>query len=159
MAKDIESNEEINYGGLAMKLIDADAFDALLVDAQRRAKNNFQYGFLSSVRANLADMPEAEAYTEARQRIENMEKIIEDQQERIDIMAADIDWISVESGNEPPYDKDFLLYLKSGEYFVGHRESHWGQDVYCDGKLGGGYVYPTHWMRLPKPPKEGASNG
>ena len=73
-----------------MKLIDADAFDAVLVDAQKKAKNNFQYGFLSSVRANLEDMPEAEAYTEAKKRIENMEKIIEDQQERIDIMAADM---------------------------------------------------------------------
>ena len=78
-----------------MKIIDADAFDALLVDAQRRAKSNFQYGFLSSVRENLAMMPEAEAYKEARERIENMAEviedmagIIEDQQERIDIMAA-----------------------------------------------------------------------
>lgn len=57
------------------------------------------------------------------------------------------------SKKKPPYDKDVLLYLKSGEYFVGHRENHWGQDVFCDGELGGGYVHPTHWMYLPKPPK------
>ena len=56
---------------------------------------------------------------------------------------------------KPPYDKDVLLYLKSGEYFVGHRENHWGQDVYCDDKLGSGYVHPTHWMKLPKKPKDG----
>ena len=85
--------------------------------------------------------------------IESMKKIIEDQQERIDIMAADMpEWIRV-SEKKPPYDKDVLLYLKSGECFVGHRENQWGQDVYCDDDLGGGYVYPTHWMPIPKPPK------
>ena len=83
--------------------------------------------------------------------IEKQEQIIEDQEERIAIMS--VSGLLPISEKKPPYDKDVLLYLKSGEYFVGHRENHYGQDVYCDGELGGGYVHPTHWMYLPKPPK------
>ena len=124
-----------------MKLINADAFDALLVDAQRRAKNNFQYGFLSSVRENLAMMPEAEAYTEARERIENMEKIIEDQQERIDIMAADV----------PVHCKDCMYNIWNGS---NESPSFWTP---CE------EIKPEDhwfcWCGTPKPPKEGASNG
>lgn len=90
---------------------------------------------------------------EKQKHLENLQKVNEDLEERIAIMSES--GLFPVSKKKPPYDKDVLLYLKSGEYFVGHRENHWGQDVYCDGELGGGYVYPTHWMYLPKKLKEG----
>ena len=43
-----------------MRLIDADAFNNVLMDAQSECKKNggnFRYGVLSNVRANLAGMP------------------------------------------------------------------------------------------------------
>ena len=43
-----------------MRLIDADAFDKVLQNAQTECKKsggNFRYGVLSNVRANLAKMP------------------------------------------------------------------------------------------------------
>ena len=43
-----------------MRLIDADAFDNVLQNAQTECKKsggNFRYGVLSNVRANLAKMP------------------------------------------------------------------------------------------------------
>ncbi len=133
-----------------MKLISADDFDALLVDAQRRAKNNFQYGFLSSVRANLADMPESEAYTEAKKRIENMEKIIEDQEERIAIMSEGC-WHDAEK--DSPKETD--CYIVRIDYGVGQMTT-MREYVSSEGKwLMSREEKITHWMPLPKPPKEG----
>ena len=94
--------------------------------------------------ASITDSPFGETCGEIMEYIESLE-------ERIAIMSES--GLLPISEKKPPYDKDVLLYLKSGEYFVGHRENHYGQDVYCDGELGGGYVHPTHWMYLPKPPK------
>lgn len=54
---------------------------------------------------------------------------------------------------KPPYDKYVLLYTKTGNQIVGHRENHWGQDVYCDGRFGTGeIIFPTHWRKLPRKP-------
>lgn len=146
-----------------MKLIDADAFDAVLVDAQKRAKNNFQYGFLSSVRANLADVPEAEAYTEAKKRIENMEKIIEDQQERIDIMAADMDWIPVSEAKPKSMCNKVLVWLEHddlvGYIGYGHYEKYQGEEMWYDLEHNEQFAKRgyrvTHWKPEQKPPKEG----
>ena len=47
-----------------MRLIDEDAFDSMLKDAQAECKKsggNFRYGVLSTVRANLANMPTIDA--------------------------------------------------------------------------------------------------
>ena len=43
-----------------MRLIDADVFDKVLADAQNKCKksrDNFRYGFLSTVRANMMKQP------------------------------------------------------------------------------------------------------
>lgn len=47
-----------------MRLIDADALDITLADAQSTCKKNggnFRYGVLSNVRANIADAPTIDA--------------------------------------------------------------------------------------------------
>ena len=48
-----------------MRLIDADAFDKVLSDAQNECKKksggNFRYGFLSTVRANMLKQPTVDA--------------------------------------------------------------------------------------------------
>ena len=50
-----------------MRLIDADAFNNVLMDAQSECKKNggnFRYGVLSNVRANLAEMPTISEFVE-----------------------------------------------------------------------------------------------
>ena len=84
---------------------------------------------------------------------ENAARLIEDQAERIAIMSEG-GFVPI-SRKKPPYDKDVLLCLKNGGYFIGHRKNSWGQDIYCDDELGSGCVFPTHWMELPESPKEG----
>lgn len=148
-----------------MKIINADDFDMRLLDAQQRAKNNFQYGFLSSVRANLADMPEAEAYIEAKKRIENMEKIIEDQQERIAIMSEG-GWHDAEkdppkeSGKYFVFDKnEGILQLEYDECIDDERWGFWEEyfDMETLGSMGSDWKpYPLkvlYWMIMPEPPK------
>ena len=47
-----------------MRLIDADYFDKMLIDAQAKCagrSNTFKYGFLSTVRANLERCPSVDA--------------------------------------------------------------------------------------------------
>ena len=47
-----------------MRLIDADYFDKMLIDAQQKCagrNNTFKYGFLSTVRANLERCPSVDA--------------------------------------------------------------------------------------------------
>ena len=96
---------------------------------------------------------------EKDQRIENMEKIIEDQQERIDIMAEG-GWISIEK--KLPDDRGYFLGWVNGDiqfvlYDPYSRHEKWN---YCDidGMQGEVDDLITHWMPLPEPPKEVSEN-
>lgn len=73
-----------------MKIIDGHELAANIKKAADKRRDSGLCILAGMVVGFVKDMQEAEAYTEAKKRIENMEKIIEDQQERIDIMAADM---------------------------------------------------------------------
>ena len=138
-----------------MKIIDADAFDAVLVDAQKRAKSNFQFGFLSSVRANLKEMPEAEAYIEQRKRIENMEAMIEDMEERIAIMSEG-GWISVNDAMPDDY-REVWVWTKGHLIDFGcHQNDYWLLNSFPSPENDRNN-FVTHWQykMIPEPPKEG----
>ena len=50
----------VKGGEVGMRLIDADAFDKMLIEAQSKCKKsggNFRFGVLGNVRANLAVFP------------------------------------------------------------------------------------------------------
>ena len=72
-----------------MKIIDGYALAGMIKKTADQRRDSGLYILAGLVTGFVNDMPEAEAYTEAKKRIENMEKIIEDQQKRIDSMAAD----------------------------------------------------------------------
>ena len=82
--------------------------------------------------------------------IEDMAGIIEDQQERIDIMAADMpEWISVDE-RLPQNDEDVLVWVNGTHRDMAYRdEGVWYDEEHNHLKN------ITHWMPLPKPPKEG----
>ena len=67
------------------------------------------------------------------------------------VIPMTVYWTPI-SEKKPPYEKDVLLFLKSGEQMVGHRVNVWEADMYTDGRMGSGYVWPTHWMELPGKP-------
>lgn len=118
-----------------MRLIDADAFDKMLVDAQAECKSNggnFRFGVLSNVRENLRMMPTIE-------------------QERRWIPVSE--WL-------PKDGSDILAYYDNGietriiacNYYKGE----WCDCVFNTETV---FKYITHWMPLPQPPKEGEHGG
>lgn len=59
-----------------MRLIDADAFDRALADAQdecRKNGGNFRYGVLNTVRGNLAKMPTVGGWVSVKDRMPELE--------------------------------------------------------------------------------------
>jgi len=160
-----------------MKIIDGHELAAKIKKAADERRDSGLYILAGVVVGVVKDMPEAQAYTEAKQRIENMEKIIEDQQERIDIMAADMpEWHFVNfrplTEEEKAHYKDEYdetpgtmiencpddgeevilwdgIYVQTDTYF---------DDDVCFDKAG--EVRPgMAWMPLPKPPKGADQNG
>ena len=108
-----------------MRLIDADAFDKMLVDAQAECKSNggnFRFGVLSNVRENLRMMPTVE-------------------QERR--------WIPV-SERLPDGEYDVLLIGDGKGYAIAYYSGGTWYDYHHNHLKGF-----THWMPLPQPPKEG----
>lgn len=85
-----------------------------------------------------------------------MEKIIEDQKERIDIMAADMPvWIDITK--EPPTkdDRDILVISEGEVCFCTHYFTGNGLHEYETPDIFESFPIEniTHWMRCPKPPK------
>ena len=97
------------------------------------------------------------ALDEKQKRIENMEKIIEDQQERIDIMPEG-GWISVKD-RLPEQRIGVLVYCPEyNNVFAGELNDYLkkGQWYFFDDEI----KHPikeevTHWMPMPKPPEVG----
>lgn len=144
-----------------MKIIDGHALVDKIKKKADATKDSGWYTILGLVLGIVNDMPEAEAYTEARQRIENMEKIIEDQQERIDIMAADMPvWIDITK--EPPTkdDRDILVISEGEVCFCTHYFSDNGRHEYETPDIFESFPIEniTHWMRCPKPLKGADDN-
>lgn len=73
-----------------VKCVDGYALARKVLEKGKELKDGNLLILAGMITGFVNDMPESEAYTEAKKRIENMEKIIEDQQDRIDIMAADM---------------------------------------------------------------------
>ena len=165
-----------------MKIIDGSKLVEMIQVAAEKAKDPSMYFLVGMVTGFITRMTEAEAYTECKKRIENMEKIIEDQAERIAIMEAEMPgWISVDEklpdnakhkGAFCPryrvltkwgetvgwYNPDkgwwyFLLWYTDG---VGVDFEH-GDDPKLAHEKNGAKVV-THWMPMQELPKEGAAD-
>ena len=107
-----------------MRLIDADAFDEMLIDAQKECKRNggnFRFGVLSNVRENLRMMPSIE------------------QKQR---------WIPV-TELVPCDDEDVLIYTEGKGFVIGFREGVAWYD-YQHNHL----RKIAYWMRIPLLPEE-----
>lgn len=110
-----------------MRLIDADAFDKALEDAQIQCKRNggnFRFGVLSTVRANLENAPTVGEWVSVKDRLpeENQEYIV---------YVTDIE------GEKCVTVDQWLSHARHWFLFDDKAES----------KV-------THWMPLPPPPKE-----
>ena len=140
-----------------MKIIDGHELAGIIKKAADQRRDSGLYILAGLVTGFVNDMPEAEAYTEAKKRIENMEKIIEDQAERIAIMEAEmLGWIDI-SEQQPTEDDRDILVISEGEvcfcthYFSNNKHEYETPDIFESFPI----THITHWMRLPKPPKEG----
>lgn len=148
-----------------MKIIDGNALVDKIKKEADKIKDSGWYMIVGLVLGLVNDEPEAEAYTEARNRIENMAEviedmagIIEDQQERIDIMAADMsEWISV---NERMPEQRLGVLVYCPEYnniYIGNLDDFLQENKWyyfgCHGVPIEDEV--THWKPIPKPPKDG----
>lgn len=92
--------------------------------------------------------------------IEQLEKTVEDQAERIAIMEAEmLGWIDI-SEQQPTEDDRDILVISEGEvcfcthYFSNNKHEYETPDIFESFPI----THITHWMRLPKPPKEGGGN-
>lgn len=92
--------------------------------------------------------------------IEELEKTVEDQAERIAIMEAEmLGWIDI-SEQQPTEDDRDILVISEGEvcfcthYFSNNKHEYETPDIFESFPI----THITHWMRLPKPPKEGGGN-
>lgn len=84
--------------------------------------------------------------------IEQLEKTVEDQAERIAIMEAEMpEWISVDK-RLPEEDEDVLVCINGTYRDMAYRdEGRWYNEIHDILRC------VTHWMPLPKLPKEGVS--
>jgi hypothetical protein len=112
-----------------MRLIDADAFDKVLKDAQTECKKNggnFRFGVLNNVRANLAKAPTIGGWISVKHRLPEDETVV------IAYVQHKIGWYRMFAWH------DMYGWHSSAPEF---------DDKESD--------YVTHWMPLPEPPKVG----
>ena len=114
-------------------MIDADALDTLLKDAQtvcKRNRDNFRFGVLNNIRENIAIMPTVGV------------------------------WISVKD-RLPDESRSVLVYCNNGYITnVHYSKKHQKFNMFdCfddeDAKEYSAFDNVTHWMPLPEPPNEG----
>lgn len=111
-----------------MRLIDADAFDNVLKDAQTECQKNggnFRFGVLNNVRANLAKAPTVGGWISVKDRLP---------EEKLGACIV--------------YDG---FKVQHADHYIIHGEHFWDTpDCYESEEITG----VTHWMPLPKPPEE-----
>ena len=147
------------------RLIDADAFDEALQNAQTECKKNggnFRYGVLSNVRANLATMPTVGGWISVKDKMpESGEHVLVSCEIRpigrpsrkyaCEAFYAGKFCISdVSFEDDIAYDyneEEDEYYLKEGWYECIHNWDEYSSIVIGD--------FVTAWMPLPEPPKEG----
>ena len=90
--------------------------------------------------------------------IEELEKTVEDQAERIAIMEAEMPgWISASEKLPEEYEL-VLVWMQKSEHEIMHIEKTYQGDLWLNDH---DYYFNTEntwWMPLPKPPKEGGGN-
>lgn len=137
-----------------MKIIDGHELAAIIKKAADQKRDSGLYILAGLVTGFVNDMPEAEAYNEAKKRIENMEKVNEDLEERIAIMSEG-GWHDAEK--DSPKETD--CYIVRIDYGIGQMTT-MRQYVSSEGKwLMSIEEKITHWMPMPKPPKGVDHNG
>lgn len=138
-----------------MRLIDADAFDKMLVDAQAECKSNggnFRFGVLSNVRENLRMMPTIE---QERRWIPVSERLPEEKETIFAKLKGTDKWRSA-MFEKMSDDVRVVVVFADGTRRVSHSHT-------IDGKWEC-EKHPlkrtvTHWMPNPKLPKESGEVG
>ena len=133
-----------------MKIIDGYALAGMIKKAADQRRDSGLYILAGLVTGFVNDMPEAEAYTEAKKHLENLQKVNEDLEKRIAIMSEG-GWHDAEK--DQPKETD--CYIVRIDYGVGQMTT-MREYVSSEGKwLKSIEEKITHWMPMPKPPKEG----
>lgn len=135
-----------------MKIIDGHALAGMIKKTADQRRDSGLYILAGLATGFVNDMPEAEAYTEKCQRIENMGKIIEDQAERIAIMEAEMpEWIP--ASERLPEDDGFYLVCGGGLMpWIAECRTFRNVRGWCSNA---NMPVVKMWMPIPKPPKEG----
>ena len=153
-----------------------EGLESIKVLFDTKAKQSENAGYWKDFAGIIADA--ISTITEKTQRIENMETMIEDMEERIAIMTEHGLWIPVEerlpenAQHKGAHCPRYKVYTKWGEtegwynpdkgcwyfllwYFAGEKvDFEHGDDPKLAHEINGAKVV-THWMPLSEPPKEG----
>lgn len=134
------------------KLIEG--LESIKVLFDTKAKQSENAGYWKDFAGIIADA--ISTITEKTQRIENMETMIEDMEERIAIMSEG-GWRDVKT-DPPKWDCDCIVCAEGESQFSCARFDKEGMLVFYDPDIYESYAIRgviTHWMPLPEPPKEG----
>ena len=124
-----------------------EGLESIKVLFDTKAKQSENAGYWKDFAGIIADA--ISTITEKTQRIENMETMIEDMEERIAIMTEHGLWIPV-TDRLPQDDEDVLVWVNGTHRDMAYRdEGVWYDEEHNHLKN------ITHWMPLPEPPKEG----
>ena len=124
-----------------------EGLESIKVLFDTKAKQSENAGYWKDFAGIIADA--ISTITEKTQRIENMETMIEDMEERIAIMTEQGLWIPV-TDRLPQDDEDVLVWVNGTHRDMAYRD----EGVWYDEEHNH-LNNITHWMPLPEPPKEG----
>lgn len=117
-----------------MRLIDADALDTLLKDAQtvcKRNRDNFRFGVLNNIRGNIAKMPTVGGWISVKDMLP---------EEDVEVLVARY---MTKNGKKKPYVETASQI--GGQWFSYTDEWKLNKTAHSA---------PFAWMPLPEPPKE-----
>lgn len=130
-----------------MKIIDGYALAGMIKKTADKRRDSGLYILAGLVTGFVNDMQEAEAYTEAKKHLENLQKVNEDLEERIAIMEEG-GWHPV--SERPKKTDDYIVRIDCGVVQITSMRNYIAS---LNKWVGEDRI--THWMPLPEPPKEG----
>ena len=130
-----------------------EGLESIKVLFDTKAKQSENAGYWKDFAGIIADA--IETITEKATRIENMEAVIDDLEERVAIMSEG-GWHDVKT-DLPKWDCGCIVCADGESQFACARFDKEGMLVFYDPDIYESYVIQgvTHWMPLPEPPKEG----